>query len=147
MAIMSLSIDGFLSQQPVLIILVLHGTSSSSQQLSEQSGLSALAVAGPLSQQPLEQFGSGTLEVAELSSQQRSKQPSLSTWALAGVSSQQPSEQPALGASALAGVSSQQASEQLASGFVPLGEVLPLPQQASTQLKLISRVSGSGVMS
>lgn len=143
MAIMSLSIDGFLSQQPVLIILVLHGTSSSSQQLSEQSGLSALAVAGPLSQQPLEQFGSGTLEVAELSSQQRSKQPSLSTWALAGVSSQQPT----LGASALAGVSSQQASEQLASGFVPLGGVLPLPQQASTQLKLISRVSGSGVMS
>jgi hypothetical protein len=87
--------------------------------------------------------GTSVLGETPSSSQQRSAQSGLSALAVAEVPSQQPSEQPALETLALAGVSSQQASEQPASGFVTLGGVLPLPQQASAQLKVTSRVSCS----
>jgi hypothetical protein len=126
--ITSLSVGGFASQQLDLSTSVLGGTSSSLQQWSEQLGLNAMAAVGSSSQQPLEQSGSGALAVAEMSSQQPSERFGLSTSALAEVPSQQPSEQPA-------------------SGPLTLGGVLPSPQQASAQLELSVRVSGSAALS
>jgi len=137
MAIMSLSVDEFVSQQPSLGTSVLGGTSASSQQLSEQPGVGAFVVVGVSSQQPLEQSSSGALVVAG-SPQQPMEHSVSKVLAVGEASSQYPSGQSALENLAVAEVSSQQPSEQPASGFV--GGGLPPPQQVSAQVKLASTV-------